>query len=281
MERELRIWPSPMAVAELLRAARERRGLTLEHLARETKIAVDRLTAFEREGVPPTGGFYHRAQIRAYAQALRLDESHVLDALNQELAAAAPVPLPPTPQARAPRIPVSSSAVALGCVIAVALLSGTLLTRQIQAARAAESASFAPASDRTTQPVRLEQHNQTASSDVARASLPASTPVKPAPAPAAVQAVSAAPAIVAAPSVPGATGTQLVIVTKPEGARVTVDGIGWGVTPVTIRHLSEGLRRVRVTADGHAAVEREIDVQPDRVNKVSILLRSLPHPQAP
>ena len=271
-----------MPVADLLRGARERRGLTLEQLAHETKIPVDRLAAFEHDGLPPNGGFYQRAQIRAYAHALSLDERHVLDALDQEVAATTAAPLPQTPQPRAPRVRVSSSAVALVCVIAVTFLSGTLLTRQMQSARAAESQPSAPGSDRTSEAVRMIQDDQTASPDVARASAPASAPVERATAPEAVPAVTAPPAIVSAPaSVPAPTATQLVITTKPEGARVTVDGIGWGVSPVTVRHLSEGSKRIRVTADGYAAVERVIDVQPDRVNRVSIQLRSLPHPQAP
>lgn len=269
MECELRCRAVPMAVADLLRDARERRGLTLEQLAHETKIPVDRLAAFEHEGLPPNGGFYHRAQIRTYAHALSLDDGRVLEALHQELAVATPALLPQPSQARAPRIPVSSAAVAFACVMAVAFLSGTLLKRQMQTAPA-ESVSSAPGSDRTEQAVRVVQENQTAPSAVAHASLPVVDAVAPAPAPAAVPAVPTAP-----------VATQLVIATQPEGARVTVDGIGWGVTPVTIRHLTEGSKRIRVTADGYAAVERVIDVQPDRVNRVSIQLRSSPHSLQP
>ena len=270
-----------MAVADLLRDARERRGLTLEQLAHETKIPVDRLTAFERAGLPPDAGFYHRAQIRACAHALSLDERRVLDALNQELVAAAPAPLPSTPTARARRVPVSSSAMALGCVIAGVFLSATLLTRQLQTARAAESPAPAPAGDRTDRAVRVTQDDtvqsdRTAPSAVAHARLAPVDIVEPTPPPAATPAVTAAPALPAAP-----VATQLVIATKPEGARITVDGIGWGVAPVTIRHLTEGSKRIRVTADGYAAVERVIDVQPDRVNRISIELRSLPHPLQP
>jgi cytoskeletal protein RodZ len=255
-----------MAVADLLRDARERRGLTLEQLAHETKIPVDRLTAFEHVGLPPNGGFYHRAQIRAYAHALSLDERRVLEALNQELAVATP-PLRQPSQARAPRIPVSFAAVAFACVMAVALLSGTLLTRQMQTARA-ESVPSATGSDRTEQAVRVVQENQVAPPALAHASLPVIDAIEPAPA--------EVPAVPTAP-----VATQLVIATQPEGARVTVDGIGWGLTPVTIRHLTEGSKRIRVTADGYAAVERVIDVQPDRVNRVSIQLRSSPHSLQP
>ena len=288
MECELRHRAVPMAVADLLRDAREHQGLTFEQLAHETKIPVDRLTAFEHAGPPQNGGFYYRAQIRAYAHALSLDDRRVLAALDQEVAAT-PAPQPQTPRALALRIPVSSSAVALGCVIAGVFLSGTLLTRQLQTARAAESLASAPASNRTDHAVRVVQENvapenvvqknlvqknivqddQTAPMARAHATL-AAVDVERTSALAATPAVPAVPVIPTAPVV-----TQLVIATKPEGARVTVDGIGWGVTPVTIRHLTDGSKRIRVTADGFAAVERVIDVQPDRVNRVSIQLRSL------
>jgi cytoskeletal protein RodZ len=265
-----------MAVADLLRDARERRGLTLEHLAHETKIPVDRLAAFEDGRLSPNSGFYHRAQIRAYAQALSLNELLVLEELNQELAAATPTPLPQTPQAPARRLPVLSLAVAVGCVMAVAFLGGTLRTRQPQPARTAGPLSSVPGSDRTEKAVRVVRHDQTAPPAIARASLAVADVVERAPVPAAAPVVPVAPAIPTVPAV-----TQLVIATKPEGARVTVDGIGWGVTPVTIRHLSEGLKRIRVTADGYAAVERVIEIQPDRANRVSIQLRSLPRPIQP
>jgi len=71
------------------------------------------------------------------------------------------------------------------------------------------------------------------------------------------------------------TATSLVISTTPEGASVTVDGIRWGTTPVTIRHLAEGHKRIRVTSDGYAAVERLFDVQSDRLNIVALQLEPL------
>jgi hypothetical protein len=57
---------------------------------------------------------------------------------------------------------------------------------------------------------------------------------------------------------------ELEVITEPPGAHVTVDGIGWGVTPVTIRHLPPGSKRVRVTWDGHASTERLTTLAADR-----------------
>ena len=61
------------------------------------------------------------------------------------------------------------------------------------------------------------------------------------------------------PSVPNAE-PRLTVITEPVGARVTVNGIGWGSTPVTIRYLEPGPKRVRVTREGYRAEERLVEV---------------------
>ena len=63
------------------------------------------------------------------------------------------------------------------------------------------------------------------------------------------------------PVVPVNEPTRLVITSDPAGARVTVDGVGWGVTPLTIRHLPPGDRIVRVTKDGFLAREQRVRVE--------------------
>jgi cytoskeletal protein RodZ len=55
---------------------------------------------------------------------------------------------------------------------------------------------------------------------------------------------------------PSAVAGQLVVVSDPPGARVTIDGIGRGVTPLAIAYLPSGSRRLRVTKDGYASQER-------------------------
>ena len=50
----------------------------------------------------------------------------------------------------------------------------------------------------------------------------------------------------------------LVIITEPEGARVTINGVGWGTTPITIRHLPSGAKRIRVTKSGYQSEERVV-----------------------
>ena len=46
----------------------------------------------------------------------------------------------------------------------------------------------------------------------------------------------------------------------PAGARVTINGIGWGQTPLTIDHLPLGAKTVRITRDGYTSLERSVTI---------------------
>jgi hypothetical protein len=70
--------------------------------------------------------------------------------------------------------------------------------------------------------------------------------------------------------------TELVVTTDPAGARVTVNGIGWGTTPVTIRFLPAGQKRIRVTKEGYASEERMMRLFDGQPGMVDILLHTLP-----
>ena len=258
-----------MAVAELLRETRLRRGLTLEQLAHETKIGVERLSAFERDELPPDGGFYARARLRAYAQALGLDYRVVLELLNQELLAAPPVVSepPPPPERRFDplhfALPVASG-VLIVLIVSIWFKPGPSLAR---AASRVQPASISRFTHPPTPPV-VDRTVSVALTTAAPASAPVtdSPIVEPEPVPVETTGVLTPP-VVTSPVV-----TSLVITSIPDGASVTVDGIGWGTTPVTIRHLPEGHKRIRVTSDGYASVERVVDVQSDQVNRMALQL---------
>ena len=51
---------------------------------------------------------------------------------------------------------------------------------------------------------------------------------------------------------------QLEIVSNPAGARVTINGIGRGETPITVRNLVAGEQRVRLTLEGYQSDERTV-----------------------
>jgi hypothetical protein len=62
----------------------------------------------------------------------------------------------------------------------------------------------------------------------------------------------------------GSIEGRLRVTSNVPGARVTVNGIGWGSTPVTIRYLPPGPKRIRVTKDGYRSVERTVELTPDQ-----------------
>ena len=74
------------AFGDFLRSARERRGLTIQQIAHETKIPRRLLESLEHGdlGAIPSG-MYQRAEIRAYAKAVGLDQALALSELERAL----------------------------------------------------------------------------------------------------------------------------------------------------------------------------------------------------
>ena len=257
------------SLGEMLRRARERRGLTLERVARETKIPQRHLEALEHDnlGVIPSG-FYRRAELRTYAQAVGLDQRLAL----AELESAQASPDPSEPQETRQRTAASTSPLPY-IAMAVAVI-------------AVIAAVFGRAGiEDTPQPTP----SGVISSGATSAPQPASVSAKPEPTPDAVapdavapDAVTpevAAPAAVAQVAVdptqapaPAASVTELVVTTEPEGARITVNGIGWGSSPARIPYLEPGQKRIRVSKEGYVAVERLLQVEQGRQQALNIRL---------
>ena len=78
-----------------------------------------------------------------------------------------------------------------------------------------------------------------------------------------------------AASAPAFQGDMLVITSEPAGARVTVNGIGWGTTPVSITHLPGGTQRVRVVKDHFKSEERVVTVREGQPGRVAFTLKPL------
>lgn len=70
-----------------------------------------------------------------------------------------------------------------------------------------------------------------------------------------------------------ALGDMLVITTVPAGARVTVNGIGWGTTPLSIPHLPAGAQRVRIVKDQFKSEERLVNVGEERPGRLAVTLK--------
>lgn len=294
--------PDGHGLPELLRRARECRGLTLEQLARDTKIPASRLAAFEHDEL--TGkdiGFYVRAQIRAYARALNLDERVVVAELNRE----SPPPPTPTPaiphvtfdepEARVPVWRVPRAPVAIGLVIAAVVAGRLMAGLEFWSADNADT-GVVPASSpaRPDAPVatsvsasdippsvgaKAETAAERTQSDHVPTSFESAPPatfeaqaLRTAGSPAPGPAVPPAGAVAGRASTPSVT--ELVVTSEPPGARVTVNGIGWGETPITIRHLPAGPKRIRVTKDGYVAAERVVSVAEGSARRVAVDLRT-------
>ena len=225
--------PSAVQFGELLRAARERRGLTLQQVSSTTKIPRRHLDAIEHGdlSVVPNGP-YRRGEVRAIAQAIGLDQNVAIAHLNEALGTFAHEESAPPPSdttgRRAPWLLVLALAAAIATTASLAI-------RNRQPALTSGGAE----PTRQTPQVHIPQRASQAH------------PVAPAPAAATVETPASSVAAAFANPV-------LVVTSEPAGARVVVDGIGRGATPLTIQYLPLGEKRVRVVRDGYVSEERRV-----------------------
>ena len=195
---------------------------------------------------------YRRAEVRAYAEAVGLDRgvalAHLEHVLEHQDAADMPHVRTPLAEPRARNWPV---------YLALALLTAATLWVASQ-----WKLQSAPAADPPA-----EQPQPLATVDSPRA-----TPTPPAPPP-----VDGPAAAVAAPAVETAllppANLNLTVTSSPDGARVLVDGIARGRTPITIRSLDAGERRVRVVLDGFLSVETNVRLADRPSTSVHVDLR--------
>ena len=229
-----------------LRHEREARGLTVEAIASQTKIPPRHIEALERGDGLKLPAFYQRAEVRTVARAVGVDPQLALARLEAELAPVNQSPAAQAPPAPAKPVQVSSSFV-IALVAMVVVVLGLAGWSSFERIVAGKGAAETPAS--VTAP-----------------------PAAPLP-----SEVAAAPTLetVADPAPAPSGPTELAIRTQPEGARVTVNGIGWGTSPVTIRHLEPGEKRIRVTMDGYAASERSVTIDEGRRETIRIRLSSV------
>jgi helix-turn-helix protein/PEGA domain-containing protein len=256
-------------LGEFLRQSRLRRGMSLEQIAAETRIPLRHLHALECDEIADvSSGLYRRARVRAYARAVHLDQSALVQ-LERTLCAAGTAAAAPGATAGQRTAFRKGVLMALTAIAAAAAL--TYASRR-------EGASL-PVASRPSVAIKPGLSQEPASPKEAEAA----TPQHAAPTDSAV-ATAGSPPTQTVPVPEGAVEPRvvqpqpsvLVITSEPPGGRVTVDGIGWGSTPVTVRHLSPGAKRIRVTKEGYSSEEREVRLAGDRPSEVHILLRSVP-----
>jgi len=252
-------------LGDILREARERQGLSLEDIAGRTKLPRRLLESLERNNLaalPP--GMYRRAEVLAYANAVGLDPHLALASLARaqgpsslSIGAVAVATLPAPTQGTRRRY---QPALMVILIVLFALVGTWWMVRQFEGDRAVAVPSL-ESSPRPAPALPLSAgHDNThiagGGSESNKTGPRNDT---------AVGTATAAPTLPAEASpTPGVTAyPTLLIVTTPPGARITVDGVGWGQSPLTIRVLPAGARRVRATLDGYAAQERVVDVSED------------------
>ncbi len=245
---------------EFLRTARERRGLTLQQIANETKIPHRLLDALEHgnlDAVP--AGMYQRAEIRAYAKAVGLDQALALTELQRALgmSSGAGGDGGTEPPRDASRVRVQAI-VATALVAAAALVGFTATSWNRKPSTVTVEARPASPAPRTESKPQTRDAIQ--ASAVGIAAPPDNVATSSERRPLVSEPVAADPA---APPPPAWT-TDLVVVTEPAGARVTVDGVGHGTTPVTIHYLPAGDKRIRVLKEGFASEERSVQLKAAR-----------------
>jgi cytoskeletal protein RodZ len=260
------------SLGDLLRTARERRGLTVQELAAITRIPRRHLDALERgqfDELP--GGMYRRAELRTYAETVGLDKAFVLERLEQSLGLAAD-PVPGTAAAPiydpSPRSRIYAVVVTLGLIAAAGTTywwwrQPVLVADPTEAALA--TALVVPASAAVPDAgVEAPSRDVTSTSHIAA----------PGPQPAGVGDAVLTPANVTSAEtiVPVVNDLALTVTSAPPGARVLVDGIGYGPTPITIRHLRPGQKRVRLVLDGYVSVEQRLRLTPTRPATLDVTL---------
>ena len=241
-----------------LQNRREGRNLSLQDVAAETKIAGRHLAALERGDVRSwPGGLYRRAMVRAYAAAIGLDPETTVcefeDAFSEPPTQVEPEPSPAPPAFHSLLGIRARASVGLGLAVCAA----------VAALAWAATSSDAAGTTGTIQvrPVATLGHH-------ADAAAPATTSGVVSPSDAAnIEthqriATVTPPQPTASQEPPAGVEGSMRITSEPAGAHVTVNGIRWGHTPVTVRYLPPGEKRVRLSKDGYASVERRLQLTP-------------------
>jgi transcriptional regulator with XRE-family HTH domain len=239
-----------LAFGDFLRQARERRGLTLQDIARETKIPFRHLDALEHGNLSVVPqGIYRRNEIRAFARTVGLDQNVALAELERALKV---TPSRPQQSSSLKRPPGRSGRTAVADVaIVLALLAVSALALWTRAAPVPLDVQTPPPAAPTTAPaIPVAPPPPPSTVAASEGSLP-----EPAPAPLVVPETPPSPVV--------ADG-QITIVTDPPGARVTINGVGRGTTPLTVASLPFGSHRIRVTLDGYLGEERIARIEAPR-----------------
>jgi hypothetical protein len=240
----------PAAFGQFLAAARHRSGLSLADVSATTKVAVRHLEALEHGAIDQLpGGVYRRAWVKSYAAAVGLPADAAIEQFDRMFAP------PPAPAERRPATagPRPESRPQPPALPRRAVYRYRLLGWGLPAAVLVAAASVALLRSEPGAPGFPERLGGVPSTAGDSTVLPGESGAR-----AAIQAdIALVPDDIPEEPVPD---PRLVITSRPSGARVTVNGIGWGVTPITIRNLPPGPKLIRATKDGYIGREASVEL---------------------
>ena len=242
----------PPTFGASLRAARLRRNIALNTVAAHTKINVAFLQDLERNDLSkwPANQFYRESYLRAYAVAIGLDPREVIEHFRREFqtAGGSSTALPPT---RPRRLTPVTIPIILAVTFAVTYTIARWPAPDAPAAvRVIPETRSAPLAIDAGRPSPIET-SESEPSAAARTSI--ELPAQPMPETTATSTAG-----------PGEIDGELTIESTPSGARVLINGINRGVTPVTMRYLPAGAYTIRVIHPGLPGVTRRATISAER-----------------
>jgi len=247
-----------------LQEHRERRNISLPHVASRTKISERHLAALERGNIAQwPRGIYRRAMFRAYAAAVGLNPIEMADEFARLFDDCAETP---------PGRSANAEGIANDRLVAPhrvrVIVSGTALAT----AGAAFACYGLSISQRATQPDPLVAAAPVAHFEVKGTTGTGSMVTSGEESSALRSSTARAQAVEfreTRTSIESADVEGVLDVTsEPVGAQVTVNGVRWGETPLTIRHLPLGEQRIRVTRDGYVSAERSVQLTRDSSSQI-------------
>jgi cytoskeletal protein RodZ len=268
---------APTEFGEHLSRGREQKQRSLKEIADATKISIHQLRALERGDLDRLpAGIYRRAIVRQYAEAVGLNVDETLRELEGVSTETDIVIQKPEAVAHnrgnAGSSPFTtalwSSAAAL-CAVGVVAAVATSWYRADTAPPAAPAvtAASAPTPEAESPAIALVAATGAVPTNSGNAEIATEPPVAQTP------TATLTPVETDSLAVADATEGELRITSEPAGALVTVNGVGWGETPVTIRYMPFGQKLIRATKPGYVSAQRIFDFAPDRrVRSVRIQL---------
>ena len=241
----------PPTFGASLRAARLSRNISLDAIAAHTKINRAFFQDLERNDLSkwPTGQFYRESYVRAYAKAVGLNPRDVIDGFRREFfgAGASDVAAPPAKPRRL-------TPVTIPIILAATLLVSYSLARWLS--------SDADVPVRPAVAIgRPAVETSPAVDSTKTKAVPAAPRFEAAP----QQPVLQPPSVTVPPPVdPGPIAGELVITSTPSGARVLVNGIARGTTPLQMQNLTPGSYTIRFIYPGLPGITQQATISPRR-----------------